>query len=117
MQVSVTARHFKATDRLKKYAKNEIQRLEKFFDGIIDCNVVLDYIKSNQSKHVAEIHLKVHGRTLSVSEISNDMYKSIDYAINKLERKLQKYKARLRSYSHKKAVDLVANNSDIFEEE
>lgn len=117
MQINITARHFKAPERLKKFAENEIRRLEKFFNGIIDCNIILDYIKSNQSKHIAEIHLKVYGQLLSVSEISDDMYKSIDKAIDKLERKLQKYKARLRGFSHKKAIDFVSNNSDIFEEE
>lgn len=117
MQVNFTARHFKASRRLKKFAENEIHRLEKFYDGIIDCKIVLDYVKASHSKHVAEVQLTVYGQVLSVSEISDDMYKSIDKAVNKLERKLQKYKNRIRGFSHRKVIDYVSNNSYLNEEE
>ncbi|MFC1555197.1 ribosome hibernation-promoting factor, HPF/YfiA family [candidate division KSB1 bacterium] len=117
MQINITARHFKATDRLKIFVNNEILKLEKFYKGIIDCNVVLDYIKAGHSKHLAEIHLNVYGNVLSSSVMSDDMFKSIDMAIDKLERKLQKYKARLRGFKHKKAVNIVTESAYSFEEE
>ena len=40
MQIKFTARHFKASESLKDYAENEIQRLQKFFDRIVDCDVI-----------------------------------------------------------------------------
>ena len=117
MLVNITARHFKAPEKLKRFADNEIRRLERFYDGIIDCNIVMDYIKSNHSKHQVEIHINVYGQVLKVSDLSDDMYKSIDKAIAKLERKLEKYKARIRGFSHKKAVSYAGGNSSLYEEE
>ena len=117
MNISFTARHFKAPDKLKKFAENEILRLQKFYDGIIDCSIILDYIASNHSKHVAEIKLNVHGQVLSSTKTSDDMYKSIDLAVQKLERMLKKYKAHLRSFSREKAAALITNRSPLYEEE
>lgn len=117
MLINITARHFKAPEKLKRFADNEIRRLERFYDGIIDCNMVMDYIQSNHSKHQVEIHLNVYGKVLKVSDLSDDMYKSIDRAIIKLERKLQKYKARIRGFSHKKAVRYVEESNLQYEEE
>lgn len=117
MLVNITARHFKAPEKLKRFADNELHRLERFYDGIIDCNMVMDYVQSNHSKHQVEIQVNVYGQTLIVSDLSEDMYKSIDNAIAKLERKLQKYKARLRGFSQKKAVSYVGGTSSLYEEE
>lgn len=117
MLVNITARHFKAPEKLKRFADNELHRLERFYDGIIDCNIVMDYIKSNHSKHQVEIQVNVYGQALVVSDLSDDMYKSIDNAVAKLERKLQKYKARIRGFSHKKAVSYVGGSSSLYEEE
>ena len=117
MLLNITARHFKAPEKLKRFADNEIRRLERFYDGIIDCKIVMDFIQSNRSKHKVEILINVYGQVLKVSDLSDDMYKSIDRAIIKLERKLQKYKARIRGFSHKKAVSYVDGYSSLYEEE
>ncbi len=116
MQIYITARHFKASDQLKMFIDNKIQRLEKFYDGIIEANVIMDYVKATYSKHNAEIHLTVHGQILRAHEMSDDMYKSLDKALGKLERKLKKHKARVRNFNHKKAVELVLEDSQWKEE-
>ncbi len=116
MNIKITARHFKAPDRLKKYIENEVERLNKFFDNIIECDIVLDYIKASKSMQSVEMHLSVSGQVLSVKETSDDMFKSIDVAVKKLERQLKKYKGRTRSFNHKKAVEYVAEENYLEEE-
>ena len=117
MQIHLTSRHFKATDKLKMFVENEVQRLEKYYDGIIEGNVIMDYVKASYSKHRVEIHIKVHGKILKAHELSDDMYKSIDITLTKLERKLKKYKARVRGFTHQKVIDYMAENSSWEEEE
>jgi putative sigma-54 modulation protein len=112
MRVNITARHFKASDRIKQFIDNELNRLEKFYNGIIDCEVILSYIKNDQR---AEIFLNVRGQTLTVAVNSDDMFRSIDSAVKKLERQLRKYKTKLKNFTHEKAVDYVGG--DYFEEE
>lgn len=91
MRVTFTARHYKSSPRLKEYAENEVKRLEKFYDGIISCEIILDYQKDVQ---IAELKVSVHGQTLTVIEKSEDIYKSIDLAVEKMERQLKRYKEK-----------------------
>jgi len=91
MRISFTARHYKPSQRLKEYAQNEVLRLEKFYDGIISCEIVLDYQKDIQ---IAEIMITVYGQQLTVMEKTDDIYKSIDKAVEKMERKLKRYKEK-----------------------
>ena len=91
MKVNFTARHYKPSLRLKEYAETEISKLEKVYDGIISCDMVLDYQKEIQ---IAEINVFVHGQTLTVIEKTEDIYKSIDLAVAKMERQLIRYKQK-----------------------
>jgi len=97
MRITFTARHFKTSDRLKEYAEEKVTSLKKYYDGILDVEIILDYIKLQQ---VAEIIVKVYGTCLKAVEKSEDMYKSIDLAVDKLERQLKKYKQKLRQFSN-----------------
>lgn len=91
MRITFTARHYKPSQRLKDYAQNEVLKLEKFYDGIISCEIILDYQKEIQ---IAELHINVHGQTLTVVEKTDEIYKSIDNAAEKMERKLKRYKEK-----------------------
>lgn len=91
MRVSFTARHYKPSKRLKEYATNEVQRLVKFYDAIISCEIILDYQKEIQ---IAEVNVLVHGQNLTVVEKTEDIYKSIDNAVEKMGRQLKKYKEK-----------------------
>ena len=112
MRISFTSRHFKATKRLRGYAEERARSLKKFYDGIIDCDIVLDYEKLDQ---IAEIAIKVYGQRLVAIEKSDDIFKSIDLAVEKLERQVKKYKGKLRSHSNSKAP--MISPSSLEEEE
>ena len=70
--------------------------LKKYYDGIVTGNVVLRFEKARDSMKIAEINLTVHGTSLVAIEKSPDFYKSIDTAVEKLERQLLKYKSKRR---------------------
>ena len=91
MKINFTARHYKPSQRLKEYAETELNKLEKVYDGIISCDIVLDYQKEIQ---IAEVNVFVHGQTLTVIEKTEDIYKSIDMAAEKMERQLIRYKQK-----------------------
>jgi putative sigma-54 modulation protein len=97
MNVQFTARHFKAHEGLKQYALSQVSTLTKYFDGIVNGNVVLQFERQKDSVKVAEINLAVYGTHLTAVEKSEDFYKSIDLAVGKMERQLVKYKGKLKS--------------------
>jgi putative sigma-54 modulation protein len=104
MRISFTARHFKSSERLKDYAITDVQRLKKYYDDILDVEIILDYVKQEQ---VAEIVIKVFGQRLTVVEKSEDMYKSITLAVDKLERKLLKYKQKMRHFDKERIAENI----------
>ncbi|HDH58282.1 MAG TPA: ribosome-associated translation inhibitor RaiA [Bacteroidetes bacterium] len=92
MRVNVSARHFKASDKLQEFATNEVKRLRKFFDNITDGEVILDWQKGNKT---SEIILNVNGTKLTATEASDDFYKSIPKTVDKLESQLRRHKGKL----------------------
>jgi len=93
MRTSVAARHFKANPELQDFAHNEVQRLEKYFDNILDCDIILSYQKENKQ---CEILLNVYGTVLKAQEKTDDFFKSITRTVDKLEQQVKKYKGKLR---------------------
>jgi putative sigma-54 modulation protein len=95
MNVQVTARRFKIHDSLKDYAIKEIKRLEKFNDDIHKADVILSYERAQNSLKTAEIVLHMNGNSLLAKETTDDFKKSIDLAVVKLERQIQKLKTKV----------------------
>lgn len=99
METRITARHFNLTPELKEFCEKQISRLERYFDHIIDCHLILDLEKSRMT---AELKLKVHGTALNSKESSFDMHASVEKVLSKMESQLRKYKAKLKDKKPKK---------------
>ena len=96
--INVTGRHVSITEAMKQYAIQKIQKLEHIAPRIIDVAVTMDIQKLN---HNCDIVLK-YGHTLIKSHgTTNDMYASVDIAVNRLEAQLTKYLSRLHDYHAK----------------
>ncbi len=111
MRLNITARHFKMQEDLKQYTEEEVYRLKKYYEPIIDIDVILSWEKRDR---LAEIVIGVYGTTLASHERSDDMRKAIDRCVDKLERQLKRYKERLREFGHEKfAVTDVSEDEEI----
>ena len=99
MRINITSRRFKLSNNLKEYTEKTVRRLKKYYEPIIDVDIVLGWEKKDR---MAEINISVYGTILSAHERSEDMRKSIDRAVDKLERQLKKYKDRRRGFEHEK---------------
>jgi len=99
MRTTITARHFKLTDEIKSFTEKEAQRLTKYFDGIMDVEVILEWQKFYRR---AEIKMNVYGTLLTSKGRSDEIHKAIVGAVEKMERQLVKYKDKLRGFDHEK---------------
>lgn len=116
MDIHFTARKFKAHDTIKEHATESIKLLDKFYDGIVRCDVILSYERSTNSQKIVEVTLHVHGTTLVAKEKSDDFHKSIESVVEKLERQLTKYKTKIRK-KNKKTLRRVKEEILVAEEE
>ena len=97
MQMSVTFRHMDATEALKTYAQEKIDRVRKYFPDPIKAHVVLDCERGYN--HVAEVVITLHsGLVIAGEETTEDMYSSIDLVMAKIERQVRRYKEKIRSH-------------------
>ncbi len=94
MNISITARKFKAHFTLKEHIQSEVKSLNKFNDNIMNADVILSYQNPRDSIKTAEIILQVPGQTLTAKEDSDDFTKSVSSAVEKLSRQLMKMKTK-----------------------
>ena len=95
MQVSVTFRQMEATPALKDHAADRVQKISKYITKPTDAHVVLSLEKY---MHTADITLNPNGIMIRGAEKSEDMYASIDRAIEKIERQLKRYREKLKRH-------------------
>lgn len=104
MQVNITGRHTEITDALREYAEGKIRKMERYGSKAKEANIILSVEKY---RHIAEISLNLNGFIITAKEETEEMYSSIDKAIDKIERQVRKYKERLTD--HKVSPDTRRN--------
>lgn len=94
MNFTITARHFKLPENLKSYVQGKIARLNRYYDGIIDLEVILGWEKLQR---YAELRINVNNKHIVVKETSDDIRKSFDFALDNAERQLKRYKEKVKN--------------------
>lgn len=94
MNIVITSRKFKARESLKDFVKQEVGSLEKFYDEIMDVEVVLSYRKPDQDEKIAELIVNVPKSTLKASETTKEFEQSVRAATEKIVRQLKKLKTK-----------------------
>ncbi len=96
MNASVSFRNMDSSSSLKSYATDKLERVvDKYVQGKVDASVVMTVEKF---WHVANFTLKIKNLTVKGQERSEDMYSSIDLALDKIEKQLRRHKDRLRDH-------------------
>ena len=91
MPVRITAKNTKVSDRTREHIENACARLCKFYDRIIDCEVVVE--KCGHHTTAVEFKVKVPHQTLVATATSegDNLYRSIDEASEKVEAQVKKH--------------------------
>jgi len=96
MQIDISFRHMEPSDPLRDYADEKIRRvIRKHIRDDFDAQITLAVEKF---RHIAKLHLTYKGISIKCEESSEDMYQSIDLALDKLERQIHRYKGKLRTH-------------------
>jgi len=120
MQVSVTFKHLEPSDAIRSYAEEKVKKINKYVDNAIEANVVLTVEKF---RHIAEINLMANGVPVSGTEVTEDMYSSIDKVMDKIEKQLRRYKDRIKRHKPRNsgaattALEETIYSSESFETE
>ncbi|MGB7396007.1 MAG: ribosome-associated translation inhibitor RaiA [Pricia sp.] len=97
MQVNAQSVNFNADGKLIDFLQNRMDKLETFYDKIINSDVYLK-VQNTSSKEnkIVEIKLNVPGDKFMVKKQCKSFEEAVDAACSSLERKLIKRKEKLR---------------------
>ncbi|MBL0309289.1 MAG: ribosome-associated translation inhibitor RaiA [Bacteroidetes bacterium] len=99
MNVVIRPVHFDASTQLVDFVNKKLDKLETYFDRIIEAEVFLK-MESNQSikDKIVEIKLHVPGKTLFVSKTSKTFEESTDLALQTIAQQLKKQKQKVKAH-------------------
>jgi len=95
MNVQITARHSTASQSLKDSLTDEMERLEKYADGIASCHVILD---TEHVDKIVEIAVKARRNTVIAKAHAETLGKAVDMALDKIKAQLKKLNAKRREH-------------------
>lgn len=104
--VHVIGRNVEVTDAMKTYALDKLAKIERFGANILEATIVMDIQKVT---HLVDYILIVNNLLIKVSGRSENMYTSIDQAVDHLQRKIRRYKRRLREHRQKHLSEIDIN--------
>ncbi len=98
MKLQIQSIHFDADIKLLEYVQKKCDKLDHFFDKIIDGQVYLRVEKKgDHSLKSVEIKLIVPGETLLAKQESFSFEEAVDLATESLKRQVNRYKEKLRT--------------------
>ena len=107
-RMNIIGRNIYVTEAMKNHALEKLSKIERFHNHVIDLHMIMDIQKL---EHSVEIILKFDHFTVKVATSSTDMYASIDRAVDKLQKKIRRWKDRIQDHHRKtlSAVDMKVN--------
>lgn len=113
LEVEIYGRSMDVTDHMKEYVDKKVSKLDRYLPDIDEARVDLAYVKSARSaadRQVAQITVRGRGFILRSEERADDIYAALDTAIDKMQRRIERYKGkRLRGRGDgKSAADAAA---------
>jgi len=107
MQLSVTFRHMEASEAVRQYAKEKMEKIKKYFPDPIFAHVVVGTERGYQ--HAVDVHIQLHnGLAIKGHETTEDMYSSIDLVMAKIERQVRRYKDKIRHHKAREGLSEMA---------
>jgi putative sigma-54 modulation protein len=96
MDITVTGRHVDVTPAIREYATKKLDHIGIDFPRMLSAHYILEVDKFRQ---IAELIIQCGNHiTIEASEVSEDLYASIDRVVDKVSRQMRKYKTKLQNH-------------------
>jgi putative sigma-54 modulation protein len=96
MKLQVQSIHFNADQKLINFIQRKVDKLETFYDRLVDGEVILRLNNEGIENKTVEIKLNVPGTQLFVVEKARSFEAATDQAAEGLKAQLQKFKNKVR---------------------
>ena len=102
------------SDSLKARTEKKLSKLERYFSQ--EPEAIVRFKQQRGGRNIAEITMSVNGLILRAEEDSNDMYLSIDRAVDKLESQIRRYRTKMGKHLREARVESPEPAEPVYEE-
>ena len=116
MKVLINAVGFAADASLNEFLEKKLNKLDTFYDRIIDSEVYLKLDKGDKlNTHKKRIEVKVNlpGSSIVVKESGDTFEEATDLALDTLTRKVKQFKEKANGIGRRKPVELQEKEQEI----
>ncbi len=106
MKFVYTSKDMAVSDSLKSRVEKKLSKLERYFREEPEATIRFKVQKG--ARNIAEITVNAGGLILRAEESSNDMYLSIDHAVDKLESQIRRHRTKLEKRIRSSELEPVA---------
>ncbi len=99
MNIKIHSIHFDIDEKLESFIQKKLQKLDAIVTHIIDAQVTLklDHNKGTVKDKIAEIRIKIPGKTVFAEERSKLFEESVELAADSIIRQVKKHKDKIRN--------------------
>ncbi len=97
VKVEITTRNIDMSDRLHDYVTKKVSKLDRYLDILEEAKVDLSYAQAARDakdRQVAQITIRGKSVLLRAEERTDDIFASVDAALDKISRQIERYKGR-----------------------
>ena len=109
MKLTVTGRNIEITDGIRNHMNDKIDKTIADLGEAADVHVALSVEKH---RHFAEVTVKTKGFTLHSQDETEDLYTSMDKALEKMEKQIRKNKEKAKALRIKQGSQSKNQNVD-----
>ena len=102
MKFTFTEKRMGSSEELREYARRKISKLDRFFKTEAEAFVTFSL---ERGRFLAEITIHNNGMYYRASELTSDMYASVDSGVAAIERQIRRNKTRLEKRLREGALD------------
>ena len=95
MNLNITGKHLEITPSLRKHIENNLIKISNHLDYVIDAKFILSVEKLD---NIIDATIHLPNLDINAKSVCDDMYKSIDLVINKLDKQVIKYKDKNKDH-------------------
>lgn len=109
MKLEMNFHQLESTPAIKEMIEHKSQKLSKFFEGSFDLKWTL---KTDKEGHHSHAILAGRGFTLNADSTRDDLYKTFDDVVGKLEKQLLKKKNIAKDHIHRKREEITLTEDE-----
>ena len=97
LEVAIFPKNMEMTERINDYVTKKVAKLDRYLSDIEETRVDLAFLKSARNpsdRQVAQITIRGRGYILRTEERSEDIFSAVDMALEKMQRKMERFKGK-----------------------